>query len=376
MVLYPPSQGFSLDIEAVSGIIGSISIACWVVVFSPQIFENFQRGSADGLSTIFIAAWLIGDLFNILGAVLQGVLPTMIILAVYYTLADLALLCQIFYYRGFTLSDNDTKPAPLPQSNDTERTPLISTLLQDSTYLTPAAADRRRSSFDSFRDHLLAVDATHLSPATPLVPEITEEEFSPAVTRATPSRTIIFNCLALSFVSVAGVLGWALARLTTPPSERLYDALPFSVLGQIFGYICALLYLASRIPQLLLNYRRKSTSGLNMLFFLFAVLGNLTYALSIMAYEPICKHPSKCRNGEAARIYWRYIAVNASWILGSAGSLVLDLGVFVQFFWYKDIDSGSNGEGEGDEEDDALVEEAVEARVARRVGSPRAVVYD
>ena len=76
--MYPPSQGPTLDIEALSGICGSISIACWVVVFSPQIIENFQRSSADGLSVVFIAVWLLGDVFNILGAVLQGVLPTMV----------------------------------------------------------------------------------------------------------------------------------------------------------------------------------------------------------------------------------------------------------------------------------------------------------
>lgn len=68
----------ALDIAALSGIAGSVSIACWVVVFSPQIIENFRRSSAEGLSIVFIVIWLIGDIFNILGAVLQGVLPTMV----------------------------------------------------------------------------------------------------------------------------------------------------------------------------------------------------------------------------------------------------------------------------------------------------------
>jgi len=76
--IYPPPQGFTLNIEALSGILGSVSIACWMVVFSPQIIENFRRGSANGLSVIFIIAWLSGDVFNILGAVFQGVLPTMV----------------------------------------------------------------------------------------------------------------------------------------------------------------------------------------------------------------------------------------------------------------------------------------------------------
>lgn len=56
----------------------SISIACWIVVFSPQILENFRRQSADGLSVQFLIVWLLGDVFNILGAVLQHVLPTMV----------------------------------------------------------------------------------------------------------------------------------------------------------------------------------------------------------------------------------------------------------------------------------------------------------
>jgi hypothetical protein len=66
------------NLGAVSGILGSVSIACWVVVFSPQIMENFRRGSAEGLSVVFLVIWLAGDVFNILGAVLQGVLPTMV----------------------------------------------------------------------------------------------------------------------------------------------------------------------------------------------------------------------------------------------------------------------------------------------------------
>lgn len=76
--MYPPSSAMNLDIDAMSGILGSVSIACWIVVFSPQIIENFRRGSADGLSVVFIVIWSAGDVFNVLGGVLQGVLPTMV----------------------------------------------------------------------------------------------------------------------------------------------------------------------------------------------------------------------------------------------------------------------------------------------------------
>ena len=60
-----------------------MSIACWIVVFTPQIWENYQLKSGDGLSVTFIVLWLLGDLFNGFGGVMAHVLPTMVILAVY-----------------------------------------------------------------------------------------------------------------------------------------------------------------------------------------------------------------------------------------------------------------------------------------------------
>jgi len=78
-----------------------------------------------------------------------------------------------------------------------------------------------------------------------------------------------------------------------------------------------------------------------MLFFLFACIGNLTYVMSIFAYDPspACRVPGKCEDGEAGRMYGRYVLVNLSWLFGSLGTLMLDAGVFVQYFLYmKDED--------------------------------------
>lgn len=359
--MYSQSAGASLDIEALSGICGSISIACWIVVFSPQIIENFRRHSADGLSLIFIIVWLLGDVFNILGAVLQGVLPTMTILAVYYTLADIVLLGQCFYYRGFTLSDaQPTSDEEAIVDEATEDSPLLSQANGSSTSRPsrPTAADadrpRRSSSFSSFHSHLAQVDATHLSPATPLIASTKPTADPPAVSSKTTASTlyaVLFNTTALVLVCAAGVLGWFLSTRSAQShySHDHQDFSPaskttevrFDLWGQIFGYFCAALYLGSRIPQLLLNYRRKSTEGVSMLFFLFACVGNLTYVMSIFAYEPGCAKLEQmyaelqCDDGEWGREYSRYILVNTSWLIGSAGTLLLDLLIFVQFWIYR-----------------------------------------
>ncbi|KKA30772.1 hypothetical protein TD95_004652 [Thielaviopsis punctulata] len=325
-MLVPPTQPLNLDVEAISGICGSISIACWVVVFTPQILQNFRRSSTDGLSIQFIIVWLAGDVFNIIGGLLQNILPTMIILAIYYTIADMVLLGQCFYYRGFTWRDDiPAKPTTATPADASERTRLLDTADR------PTAAPH---------DHTHP-DWTNLSPAVPLVSDDEPLPPPPSVV-----QSLLFNLLAVVMVIAAGFLGWFLSARTgaaAPPSGDLPPvsgpAAPpaLNFWGQVFGYLCAALYILSRLPQLVLNYRRKSTDGLSMLFFLFACLGNVTYVLSVLAYDPQCeghKGDGVCRPGEAWAVYGRYILVNASWLAGSSLTLVLDFCVFVQYFMY------------------------------------------
>jgi len=392
--MFPPAPALRLDMDAISQIFGSISIACWIgacsekrkrqprcplamaarvytychrltgvvaVVFSPQILENWKRSSADGLSVVFIIVWLAGDFFNIFGAVLQGVLPTMIILAVYYTLADIVLLIQCFWYKGFTLRDNYKAPsgtADDASSVASEQSPLLPDHTNGSAHRNgnghgnsngyeahPARIsdlDRRHShhSQGSFRERYLSIDGTHLSPVTPLHDDATQAHHATnAITshpQPSPSslRNVLYNTVIIFLVIVAGIFGWYLSAYNATPSDAPDKPLSFNPWGQLSGYICALLYLGSRVPQLLLNYRRKSTEGISMLFFLFACLGNLAYVLSILVYQPQCGS-IRCAPAQARQQYAKYIAVNASWLLGSLGTLLLDAGVFVQYFFYR-----------------------------------------
>ena len=297
----------------------------------------------------------------------------MTILAIYYTLADLVLLAQCFYYRGFTLSDepakkntSDLNEEAIQEEEATEQSPLLPQnrpTISDADH--PSARGSSRGSFSSLRSRLSAthVDATHLSPATPFIPPRKANSTPPAVA-APKSRstvaTFFLNISALTLVCAAGVFGWWLSyRSTHPqypksdhhhheapvvPNDEARETFHFDLWGQIFGYLCAVLYLSSRVPQLLLNHRRKSTEGVSMLFFLFACVGNLTYVMSILAFEPACARvPRKdfwgsqdCPKGEWERVYGRYILLNASWLIGSAGTLVLDLMIFGQLWMYRD----------------------------------------
>ncbi|QPH12662.1 hypothetical protein C2857_004927 [Epichloe festucae Fl1] len=328
----PPLGNLHLDVEAISEICGSISIACWVIVFTPQLIANWKSGSAEALSIQFIIVWLIGDVFNIAGAVLQGVLPTMIILAVYYTLADIVLLGQCFYYRGFTLRDEPTMPTPKPSPTHTSN---------------GNANERTASLEESYHQERRGSDWTGLSPA---VPHISRTQ--PAPPPPSTLQTVIWNASIVIMVCAAGVFGWFLGEKATggkkESSSGGEDALTFNVWGQFFGYLCAVFYIASRVPQLILNYRRKTTEGLSMLFFIFACLGNVTYVLSIFAYEPQCRHHN-CKSGEAGRIYGKYMLVNLSWLAGAIVTLLMDFVVFCQYFHYSRSDQDESAARDDDE---------------------------
>lgn len=308
----------------------------------------------------------------------------MTILAIYYTLADIVLLGQCFYYHGFTITE-ELSICPTPEStlvdNDAEyrgtSTPSEQSSLlpkpngndhahvqeptgsehihhhaQDGTCMIPSStAEHRRHSATSFHDFLHpSVDVTHLSPATPFIEpshDHADGTQSPRPRRRiTALQTSLFNTAAIALVCAAGILGWFISP-SSKTSEPQPDSLIMDPLGQVFGYLCAVLYLGSRLPQLLLNFRRKSTEGVSLLFFLFACIGNLTYVLSILAYWPVCReglsltkaisprHRLRCRPGEEAGLYGRYVLVNLSWLIGSLGTLLLDMAIFAQFFLYR-----------------------------------------
>lgn len=287
----------------------------------------------------------------------------MTILAVYYAFADIVLLGQCFYYKGFTFSDAPAnKSTQAADEEPAEEAPTEQSSLLPHQRPSNTSAQRSSSSLrpPSRSNHL---DATHLSPATPFTPAQTSVPPTDTITNPKLTLyTLFFDIGALLVVCAAGVLGWWLSsrssrgqypdhhdhrrhdRHQSPPStDDASTSLHFDIWGQIFGYLCAAFYLGSRFPQIFLNYRRKSTEGVSILFFLFACVGNLTYVMSIFAYEPGCARLESyggiergCESGEWARAYGQYILVNTSWIIGSAGTLILDLMIFGQFWIYRD----------------------------------------
>ena len=125
------------------------------------------------------------------------------------------------------------------------------------------------------------------------------------------------------------------SALASPVSARkiLISASQFSEyyqLGMILSWICAILYLTSRIPQILLNYNNKSVKGLSISMFACAFMGNLTYAISLITSDDAF---------EGDREFW---IRSLPFLVGSVGTLLQDGIIFCQSRWYQRFENDAS----------------------------------
>lgn len=113
--------------------------------------------------------------------------------------------------------------------------------------------------------------------------------------------------------------------VSSVPAPRDYQRL----IGRTFAWLCTILYLTSRLPQIWKNYRRRSVEGLSITLFVMAALGNTFYVGSILA-SPKLRDP---KSG--------YLLESIPYLLGSGGTLTFDFTIFAQSFVYKSSPSGA-----------------------------------
>lgn len=124
-------------------------------------------------------------------------------------------------------------------------------------------------------------------------------------------------------VSFASVLSGASAAPTRMLGEPARDSMSINW-GYAIAYFSTAMYLGSRLPQIWHNWRRKSTKGVSMMLFFAALMGNLTYTLSIVVSPQALGPDSK-----------EFLLNEMSYILGAAGTMIFDFIILFQYYIYQ-----------------------------------------
>nr|XP_043631640.1 probable vacuolar amino acid transporter YPQ3 [Erigeron canadensis] len=317
--------------------LGIISLVCWGVAEIPQIVTNFRTKSSHGVSLVFLLTWIAGDIFNLVGCLLEpSTLPTQYYTALLYTTSTVILVLQSLYYDHIyaCLKTRKTNSSAGPEVEEAKK-PLRPTIASSGSrairaspsnrgdYYFTSARSLAGSSTPPNRSYLWT---TRSGPALALAAhdddssedestvEIPKNASQPRpIPRSVGYGTFLATSLNLPAHTKGLVQVYAYRILLQENGES------HTVYGQCLGWIMAAIYMGGRIPQIVLNIKRGSVEGLNPLMFVFALVANATYVGSILV-----------RSTE-----WVKIKANMPWLLDAAVCVALDAFIIMQYVYYK-----------------------------------------
>nr|DAD40629.1 TPA_asm: hypothetical protein HUJ06_014952 [Nelumbo nucifera] len=119
--------------DEISFAFGFFSLICWGVAEIPQIITNFNTKSGQGVSLAFLLTWVVGDVFNLVGCLLEpATLPTQFYTAVCLYYDRICLWWKSKGKQSYVMVDEETKPlnsklldtsVPIPSSGPQEASP-------------------------------------------------------------------------------------------------------------------------------------------------------------------------------------------------------------------------------------------------------------
>jgi uncharacterized protein with PQ loop repeat len=112
------------------------------------------------------------------------------------------------------------------------------------------------------------------------------------------------------------------------------------LLGTVFGWVGAVIFIAARFPQLAKNFRMKEVHDLSILYISMMTVGNLTYTVSVLLRSV---DPS-------------YLWKQAPFVIGVAGPMICDVVLLFQKWFYSQPESSSIREEEEKEDGQNLPE--------------------
>lgn len=198
------------------------------------MIENYKQSSAAGVSILFLAVWMLGDITNLIGSLWADLVPTVTALAIYFCFADTVLILQCLYYNTLN-ARAEKRRASQAESGEPSASETDALIQRSRSYSgggvtaenlgLPGSRRKSKTSQTSRRDSLS---------------QMLEED--------TPRRAWLKNTVSIVLIVLAGAAGWALAWRAgawkpTPVASGPEEEVPAPIGAQIMGYASAVLYL-------------------------------------------------------------------------------------------------------------------------------------
>ena len=385
--------------DAVGFAFGMLSIACWLVAQLPQFVQNFRSGSAEGLSPWFLAEWLLGDTFNLLGCLMTGdQLPSETYTAAYFMCVDVLMIFQFVYYslrsrEALAIITVDLRDPGDDRGRRENDAALCRRLLGGDARAENSEGSDLDDDDDSedgddddageyergvVRERWDRAAASPMRRSGSAVSATAIDRNGGIAVIAAAGATVVGVAMGLAVASASGANGFGFGRRRAfafgthgtsedprgrlhsgTPTERFFEEgdgdgddpssdLPLCgstnnppwevAFGRAVGYVSALFYLGSRVSQILKNRKRRSCEGLSTSMFATAAVANVLYGSAIIV-----------RANDSPRA----LLESTPWLLGSLGTVALDSTILAQSRRYGSEDE--NGTEEEAEEESLLV---------------------
>lgn len=316
----------------ISSSLSILSLSCWVWAQLPQIYCNYRNKSAEGISPLFLLLWFMGDFLSFTSCLLNDVvLKFQVYLSLFFLCNDITLCYQYYYYNSVyprkygsieSLNTDDTNKGEESKINEggMESFEDDQVRANNASVHTTANAIHIRSLNSNFNNKALSQT---------LVQSITSSSSS---SNNNSYSSINDNQQYLKSIAIGSIINSSVAAAMPVSIDKMANDIAFSsainkeALGVFLAWSCTCVYVTSRCPQLYKNYKRKSVEGISPILFGCALVGNLTYTLSILTSCDFIYGDAKSN----------FFVKELPYILGSSGTVVFDFLYFYQRFLYKD----------------------------------------
>ncbi len=254
------------------------SVICTIIAGTFQPRLNYVNKSVAGISPAFLSCWIIGDFLNMAGCWMTGKLFFQKMGSSYmFWVVDIILGSQYIYYSRLEFHKQQGQ-------NQNENPRLVShgkkrDVDNSSSSTTPRINTLAKG---------LTISSTLASTASAMPNNYYGSSFDSSVSNSY-KQSIIFN------------------------------------LGTIFLYLCTMIYIMARIPQLHHNYKKKSTWGISKKMFGCIIVANICNMSAVMS-SPIAR-----AGGSDAAVFWKE---QFAFLGCYVGCLICDVTLIGQYLWF------------------------------------------